>query len=375
MIRNNKIIQLSKPFLDETEIDAVREVFATGYLGMGKQVEEFESMLSKFFNRHVVCVSSGTSALHLSLEAIGISKGDEVLVQSLTFTATYQAIIAAGAIPVSCDINESDLTIDLADAERKISSKTKAIIPVHYSGNASNIDEVFNFANKYNLRVVEDAAHAFGSESNGVLVGSIGDITCFSFDPVKSITCGEGGAIVTNDKEIAERVKKTRFIGIERTKDSLSANVKPCYDEINGPGWRYHMNNINAVIGIRQLNRFSFLKEKRQSIAQRYNLKLSELEPLELLTYNYNEVVPYIYVVKLKTKKNYEVIDELSKNGIQAGFHYYPCHLQNYFGNLYPTSLPVTENIYKRLLSLPLHPELEFCDIDYVAECLTKILE
>lgn len=202
MKSNKNNIQLSKPYLDEEDLESVREVFGTGYLGMGANVEKFEDLLRHYFNREVVCVSSGTSALHLALNALGVKSGDEIIVQSLTYSATFQAIAAAGAIPISCDICEEDLTIDLDDARKKLTSRTKAIIPVHYTGNASKLEEVLKFAHKYNIRVIEDAAHAFGSKYNEHLVGSIGDITCFSFDPVKNMTCGEGGAVVTNEKKL-----------------------------------------------------------------------------------------------------------------------------------------------------------------------------
>ena len=260
MNRNNEFIQMSKPYLDGCELKAVQKVLESGFIGYGNQVEQFEELLANYFNRKVACVSSGTSAIFLALKALGIGAGDEVLVQSLTYIATYQAISATGALPVSCDISKNDLSIDLMDAKRKISSKTKAIIPVHYAGNATIMKELIEFAFQNKIRVVEDASHAFGSLINGKLIGSFGDITCFSFDPVKSITCGDGGAIVTNDDDVIKSVRKARLLGMEKRRQTTKFDRRSNAKSVDRLGWRYHMNNISAAIGITQFKKFEFLK-------------------------------------------------------------------------------------------------------------------
>ena len=175
------------------------------YLGMGTEVQQFEEALLEFFGRPAVCTVNGTAALHLALQACGINQVDEVLVPSLTYIASFQAISATGAKPVACDIDSKTFLLDLSDAEKRISSKTKAIMPVHYTGGVGDLDAVYNFAEKYSLRVIEDAAHAFGTKYKKKRVGSFGDVACFSFDGIKTITSGEGGCIITEDLEILRK--------------------------------------------------------------------------------------------------------------------------------------------------------------------------
>ena len=200
-----KKIKLSKSSLGDLEKRAVQRILEGEFLGMGQEVGHFEAELTNFLGRPAVCVATGTAALHLALQAIDLQPGDEVLVQSLTYVASFQAIVAAGAIPVACDIHPDSLAIDLADAQAKLSPKTKAIMPVYYAGKPQQVDEITKFARINNLRIIEDSAHAFGSRHRGQLVGSFGDITCFSFDGIKNITSGEGGCIVTDDTNVIRR--------------------------------------------------------------------------------------------------------------------------------------------------------------------------
>lgn len=372
-MKNN--IEMSSPLLGSKELESIKEVFETGYLGQGAFVEKFENELINLFCRTTTCVSTGTAALHLALESIGLNEKDEVLVQSLTYAATYQAIVATGAIPISCDVYEHDLSFNINDAKKKITSKTKAILPMFYSGYPGNLDELYNFAKENHLRVIEDAAHAFGSKYKDNFIGSIGDITCFSFDPVKTITCGEGGAIITEDPLIIARLKESRYIGITKIFDQNFFDGKYRFDMVNSLGWRYHMSNINAAIGLTQLQQFNELKLRRQSLAKSYSKLLATNKYIDLLPYNYDDIVPYIYVIKLKKHLNFEIINKLKDYNIIAGFHYFPCHLQPYFNSLYKTCLPVTENIYTKLLTLPLHPRITNEDIIYISEVLETILE
>ena len=202
------VIRLSKSVLGDEEVRALASVvLEDGYLGMGKEVNAFEEELTGFLGgvKIVVCVNSGTAALHLAVASV-VRPGDEVLVQSLTFVSSFQSISASGATPVACEIDPLSMTIDLDDAEKKLTNSTKAIMPVHYAGNPGHLDEVYEFAGRHGLRVVEDAAHAFGSTYKGKRVGSIGDIVCFSFDGIKNITSGEGGAIVSSDADVIQYV-------------------------------------------------------------------------------------------------------------------------------------------------------------------------
>jgi dTDP-4-amino-4,6-dideoxygalactose transaminase len=209
------MIRLSKSCLSSLEKKSVAKVLDSEFLGMGSEVKKFEDDLTEFFGRPVLCVSTGTAALHLALQAIGLGKGDEVLVQSLTYVASFQAISATGAKAVACEVNLDNLCIDLDDAKTKLTKNTKAIMPVHYSGGVGDLYEVYLFAEKHGLRVIEDAAHAFGTKYNGEKVGSFGDIACFSFDGIKNITSGEGGCVVTSDQEVLKKISNARLLGVE----------------------------------------------------------------------------------------------------------------------------------------------------------------
>jgi dTDP-4-amino-4,6-dideoxygalactose transaminase len=266
-----KIIRLSKSVIGNEEKTAVLKVLEKEFLGMGEEVDKFEKKLSKIFKRSTVCVSSGTSAIQLSLEACNIGKNDEVLVPSLTYVATFQAIKATGAIPIPCDVDEDNLLIDIEDAKSKITNRTKAIIPVHYTGGVGDLNSLYEFAQKNKIRVIEDAAHAFGTIYNSNLIGSIGDIVCFSFDGIKNITSGEGGCIISNDKKIIERVQNSRLLGVENDSKSRYKNARSWDFNVKRQGWRYHMSNLMAAIGIEQLKKRDLFFSKRKLLAVKYD--------------------------------------------------------------------------------------------------------
>ena len=270
-IESNKLIRLSKSCIGDSEKSAVQGVLDREYLGMGTEVQLFEEALSEFFGRPAICVVNGTAALHLSLQACGIGRHDEVLVPSLTYIASFQAISATGAKPVACDINSDNCLIDLDDAEKRLTNQTKAIMPVHYTGGVGDLDAIFSFAEQFKLRVIEDAAHAFGTTYNGQRIGSFGDVACFSFDGIKNITSGEGGCIVTGDKTILRKTGDARLLGVEKDTERRYSGGRSWDFDVREPGWRYHMSNIMAAIGMEQLNRFSGFAEKRQKLAKKYD--------------------------------------------------------------------------------------------------------
>ena len=204
---------------------------------MGDEVNFFESELSNYLGRDVACVVNGTAALQLALQACNIGKGDEVLIPSLTYVASYQAILATGAMPVSCDVNEDDLIISISDARNKITNNTKAIVPVFFSGGVGDIEGLYSFAKEHKLRVIEDAAHAFGSRYNNQLIGSFGDITCFSFDGIKNISSGEGGYIVTNDPSVMDKVKDSRLLGVIKDTENRYAGNRSWEFDVTEIGW------------------------------------------------------------------------------------------------------------------------------------------
>lgn len=358
-------IPLQKPSLGKEEIDAVKEVFESGWLGLGSKVQEFEEELKRFLNaKYVVAVNSGTSALHLVLEAIGIGKGDEVILPSLTFVATAQAVSQTYALPVFCDITEDNLNADPEDIEEKISKKTKAIIVVHYRGMPCDMDKIMNLAKKYSLRVIEDASHAFGSKYKGRKIGNDGDIICFSFDPIKNITCGEGGAIVVQERTLYKKLLIKRQLGINNGAWERYSNKRGWKYDVLEVGYRYHLSNINAVIGICQLKKFKRLIRKKISIARQYDEAFSNIDGLRIIPTDYGQTAIFMYVIRI-LKNREQFIHALKSKGISTGIHYLPCHQFTFYRNR-RIRIPITEMISEQIITLPLFSEMCQRDIDRV---------
>ena len=297
--KNGKLIRLSKSCLSSLEKKSVLGVLKKEYLGMGEEVDKFEKKLSLFFKRKALCVVNGTAALQLALQAIGIKRGDEVLVQSLTYLSSFQAISATGAVPVACDVKLNSGTIDLLDARKRLTKKT-AIMPVHYAGGAGDLDEIYKFAKKFKLRVIEDAAHAFGSTYKKKLIGSQGDVVCFSFDGIKNITSGEGGCIVTKDKKVIKSIMNSRLLGIKGDTNNRYKNQRTWIPYVNEQGWRHHMSNIMAAIGLIQLKRFKILSNRRKVLAKFYFSTLKEHKKIQIFVKDYKNIVSHIYPIESK---------------------------------------------------------------------------
>lgn len=369
-------IRLSKSCVGQEEIDAVTDVLKREYLGMGQDVNKLESDLREFFGgRDVTLVNTGTAALHLAVQGAGIKDGDEVLVQSLTYVACFQAIRATGGVPVACEVDDGTLTIDLKDAESKLTPKTKAIMPIHYAGQCGDLDAIYEFAKKHNLRVIEDASHAFGTTYKGRKIGSFGDIVCISMDGIKNITSGEGGMIITDDPVCQKVVKDARLLSVQNDTDSRFKGTRTWLFDVDQPGWRYHMSNIMAAIGYTQLKKFPKFKQIRQSLAKIYQQELGNVEGVKIIPCNYDEVVPHIFVVRITNGKRDEVKQCLNDNGVATGMHYRPNHLLSLFAvNQDNATLKHTDEIYEQLITLPLHADMNVADVLYVCETLKKAL-
>ena len=369
------MIRLSKSCIGDAEKLAVKSVLDREYLGMGVEVQKFEEALTIFFDRPAICVVNGTAALHLSIQACGVGLGDEVLVPSLTYISSFQAISATGAKPVACDINSNNLLLDFSDAENRITEKTKAIMPVHYAGGVGDLDKFYEFAKKHSLRIIEDAAHAFGTTYHDKRVGSFGDIACFSFDGIKNITSGEGGCVVTDDEDVLQKIRDARLLGVENDTE-LRFNDERSWDfNTTSQGWRYHMSNIMAAIGLEQLKRFNEFAGKRQQLAKQYDLIFSNHPKIQPLPLDYETVVPHIYVVRLnRIKDRQEVKEKMLEKGIQIGYHYQPNHWLKFYTNDKSKTLPVTDSVFSNLISLPLHPDLSEHDVEYVASEFIKVI-
>jgi dTDP-4-amino-4,6-dideoxygalactose transaminase len=370
-LHTSKRIRLSKSCLSPAEKQAVMGVLDREYLGMGDDVRQFESALSSVLGRPTACVVNGTAALQLAIQACGIGNGDEVLVPSLTYVASFQAISATGAKPIPCDIEEDSCILDTQDAERRLSPRTKAVMPVHYTGGVGDLAGIYDFAGRRGLRVVEDASHAFGTRYKGQTVGSFGDIACFSFDGIKNFTSGEGGCIVTSDSSVLGKIQDLRLLGVEKDTDKRYSGQRSWEFDVQGQGWRYHMSNIMAAIGLKQLERFPALAARRQHLARLYDDAFLGNSAIQPLRRNHLEVVPHIYVVRLRgaTMRD-SVRAKLLEAGIETGIHYQPNHTLSFYRDPGALPLPVTENVFPELLSLPLHPDLSENDVLFVCERL-----
>lgn len=358
------------PILYGTEIDAVARALLAGHYGHGPLTERFEHDLAAFLGvPDVVSVATGTVAMHLALLTAGVGPGDEVIVPSLTFCSTVQAIAATGARPVFIEVDPNTLCVRADDVIAAVTPATKAILPVLYSGRAVNLTSIQPHLDDRGIRVVEDAAQAFGSDLDGRPVGSNPQVTtCFSFGPMKNLTCGEGGAIVPQSPGQAHLLRRTRTVGIAQTLTQRS--VSTTYDVI-GFGVRAHLSSLFAAIGSAQLAAFDHARTIRRQLWHSYATALTGLPDVALTDVDIDHTVPFNLVVQVPDRDR--VFRRMRAAGIGVGVHYPPNHLQQAFAD-WTTSLPVTEDIGRRLLSLPFHPSLSTADVDQVVTALTDAL-
>lgn len=370
-------MRLSKSIIGPQEISAVQKVLERGYLGMGTEVQKFEQELTEFLGGgvQVTCVNTGTAALQLAVESLQLNPGDEILVPSLTFVASYQAITAAGAVPIACDVRLEDGLIDLDDARKRITPRTRAIMPVHYASSWGDIEAVYAFAREHQLRVIEDAAHSFGCVRNGRPIGSEGDILCFSFDGIKNITSGEGGAVVTRDAAVTQYVQDARLLGVQKDTEKRFNRQRSWDFDVVHQGWRYHMSDIMAAIGRAQLARFtSDFKSKRVALSTHYRELLSSISGVKLLERPTGEFVPHIQPIRVLNHQRDRLRETLTAAGIESGIHYKPNHLLTFFKRE-GAPFPNTEALYAELLTLPLQPDLELADVERVVALIRETLE
>ncbi len=371
MSKYEKLMPVSRPSLGQDELAEVGKVFESHWLGLGAWVLRFENRIKSFLSaKSVIAVNTGTSALHLALDALNLKEGDEVIVPSLTFAASIQAIAACKASPKFCDIEEDTLNIDSAEIKKLITDKTKAIMPVHYCGLPCDMDEIIKIAKDNDLRVVEDAAHAFGSYYKNRLIGSFGDVTCFSFDPIKNITCGEGGCIVTGDEELTKIIYKKRILGIDKDTWSRYEHKRDWFYEVTDLGFRYHMSNINAAIGLVQMDKLPQFIAKKRELVKKYDENFRNLKEIKLLVRDVDNIAPFNYIIRVQ--KRDELMNFLKENGIDSGVHYIPNHIQPFFSKFDTTGLKVTDMVWKEIITLPLFFDMLDSDQDRVIECIKR---
>lgn len=363
------MIQLFKPYMDEEEVQAVATVLRSGWIGLGPKTAEFERQLAQYVGvPYMAALNSATAALDLSLHLLGIQPGDEVIVPTMTFVSTAHVVVYNRAVPIFADIDPVTLNVDLEDVARKITRRTRAIIPVHYGGRPVEIDRLREIAG--DIPIVEDAAHAFGSVYQGKKCGSLGDLACFSFQAVKNLATGDGGAIAAQDKALIDRAKRLRWMGIDKgTWDRTDGNRTYLWDyAVNEIGWKSHMNDIAAAIGLVQLRKLDAMNARRREIKRLYNEGLRDLEWIQLPPDDTAESKSSWHIYCVQTEARDELNAYLEQKGIGTGVHYRPIHTYKCYGS--QPQLPKAEQTFERILSLPMHAGLTNQEVDYIVDAI-----
>ena len=368
-------IPLLRPYFDSEELEEIKKVLDSGWVSQGPKVKEFENKIADYLGvRYAIAVTNCTSALHLSLLSIGIQEGDEVLVGDYTFPATGHAVLYCRAKPVFVDINPKTFNINPDSIEKKITKKTKAIIPVHTFGQPAEMDAIMKVAGDYNLKVIEDAACAFGAEYKNKYAGTIGDIGCFSFHARKGITTGEGGMVATNDKNLADKIRSLSVFGMASAWDREKSDrfIIPEFVEL---GYNYKMSDITAAVGVAQLRKLDKIIERKRELAKYWNEKLREIEFIEppYVSENVKHIYQsYVALVDKDINRN-KLIGTLMKIGIQTQIGTYASHIQPVYHST--DKCPNSLDIFNRSLALPMYYMLKEEDIDMAASHLKKALE
>lgn len=374
-------LPLSRPSIGKMEIKEVVSCLKSGWITTGPRCKTFEEKFSELTGAtYATSVSSGTAGMHLMMLALGIKKGDEIITPSMTFASTMNMISLYGGKPVFVDIDYETLNVDAALIEKKLTDKTRAIIPVHFAGAPADMGKILSIAKRYSLRVIEDAAHATGTYYKGIHAGGFGQIAIFSFHPIKNITTGEGGMITHNDDELERRLRLLRFHGIER--DAWKRYGKagnPDYD-ISMPGFKYNMTDIQAGLGSVQLSRLKELNTRRRYLASLYMEGLKGIKALDLPgipTYPHTHSW-HIFVIKVLSMDRDVFMERLSDYNIGYGFHFPAGHLLSYIKRRYRIKkgqLKETERAADRIVSLPLFPDMKDNDVFYVCDAIKEILK
>jgi dTDP-4-amino-4,6-dideoxygalactose transaminase len=364
-------IPVFSPCLGIDTLKHLTDALELGWLGMGAITKTFEEHIAAYLelqDRFVVCTNTGTSAIHIALRAAGIGEGDEVITTSFNYVADHQAVCATGAQVVMCDIRSDDLGIDIESARKLITKRTKAIIPLHFAGIPCRINDVYTFAQEYGLRVIEDACHAFGTKVNDKKIGSFGDMQFFSFDPVKIITSIDGGCVVTPQREEYEQLQKLRLLGVDKDTTLRYQNKRAWDYDVVSEGYRYHLTNIMASVGVSQILRIEEFITNRQKICKQYSDSFASLSKVKTLDYEQGYISPFIYSLRVPAQCREEFIAYLDERGIDTGIHFVPVHRHTYFRSARRCSMPVTNQVVQEVVTLPLHSMMTQEDISRVID-------
>ncbi len=379
-----EFLPFAQPLLGEEEIDEVVHCLRSGWLTTGLKVRQFEREFSEFIGaRHSLAVNSCTAALHLALEAIGVGPGDEVITTPMTFTATAAVIEHLGARPVFADVEAKTLNIDPAAIERRVTPRTKVILPVHFAGQACDMDAIMGVGRQHGIPIVEDAAHAIPTTYHGRLVGTLSDITCFSFYATKNVTTGEGGMVVTDREEYADRMKLMHLHGMSRDAWKRYTQNGSWSYEILAPGFKYNLTDIAAAIGIHQLRKCHAFHQRRLAIANQYDAGLAGVPGIVLPEVDDRQAHGWhLYVIQVDSEQlnigRNEFIDKLIARNIGVSVHFIPLHVHPYYRERYslqPTDYPNAMAAYERIISLPIYAKMGDEDVRHVIDAVRDIAQ
>jgi len=380
-VRNERI-PYGKQYIDDNDLKAVNDVLLSPYLTTGPKVKEFEKKLCELTGtKYAVVLSNGTAALHAACYAAGITAGDEVITTPITFAASANCVLYLGGIPVFADIDPFTWNIDPKEIEKKITNKTKAIIAVDFTGQVVQLDEIKKISNKYNLLLIEDAAHSIGSKYKGVPVGGIADLTTFSFHPVKTITCGEGGAILTNNEEYYRKMELFRSHGITRDPKLMTQAPFIGYNEQIELGYNYRMTDFQAALGVSQLGKLGLFSKRRNEIVNRYNEAFSKIPQITIQQeIPESETTRHLFIIKIKSEclsaDRDEILKALNAENVGVQVHYIPVYYHPYYQSLgYKYGLcPLAEELYKEIVTIPLYYSLTNDDVESVIQAVIKVI-
>lgn len=368
---DSNFIRLAWPYMDEDELNEIRAVLGSGYLTQGPKVAEFEEMVrGKVGTKYAFAMSSCTTALHLSLVVLGVGPGDEVLVPDFTFPATANVVVQQGATPVLVDIHLDTFAIDVEDAARKVTSRTKAIMPVHPFGLSADMDPILPLAEKHGLKVVEDAATAIGATYKGRFCGAMGDLGCFSFHPRKVITTGEGGMIVTNDDGLAERIRLLRSHG--------GVRIGHWY-QYEAAGYNYRLSDVLGAIGVAQMRKLQWMIDRKRELAQQFKQRLAEIEGITCPTdppWGGHIYQSFVILVDGNLNRD-QIIADLNECGIETTLGTYALHAQPFYQRKFGYTagqLPRSYTAFARSITLPLYPQMQESDLGVIADNLRAVI-
>jgi dTDP-4-amino-4,6-dideoxygalactose transaminase len=379
----DEFLPLAKPIIEDEEIKIVNEVLKSGWLTTGPKVQEFEQNMQEYLGcKKAVGLTSCTGGLHIALSALGIGPGDEVIVPTYTFVTCGHVVAWLGATPILVDVDKETFNIDPDKIEEAITDKTKAIMPVHFAGHSCDMDRIMEVARKNNLYVIEDAAHAIGTDYKDKKIGNFGDATVFSFYVTKTMTTAEGGMIVTNHEKLGDKFKRYSYFGVDKDAYNRYTDKGTWYYEVIELGYKYNMDNIHGALGVEQLKKLEFFITKRRKLAKLYDEMLKDVPEVTTpsekpYTRHSYHLYPVIIDVDNIGMNRAKFIDRLREYKIGLSVHFIPLHLHPYYQKNYGYKrgdLPVAEHLFDREVSLPLYPGMTEEDVKYVVEAIREIV-